>query len=123
MRSPGGRTRLLFLAAELLRLMDAAPPASGPSAAPAIPMQGRLRSHTLYLPTKSEFLVGPILQPLGEVKWQPQGAGHGADYRVTHASGVLVAEVKRVRSSDRHERSVKTRLRKIMGRSGPLFTA
>ena len=85
-------------------------------------MQGRLRCWNLYQPTKSELLVGPMLRPLGEVTWQPEGAGHGADYQLTHASGLHVVEVKRVCTSVRQERVALDRVRADMARSGPVFT-
>ena len=93
-------------------------------------MQGRLRNTTLYPPTKSEFLVGPILRPLGAMTWQPEGSGFGADYSVAWESGALVAEVKRIETARAHTREEDARLRLQMnqvGRSPPsegfLFTA
>lgn len=115
LRTPGGRTRLVFLAAELLRLI-------GTSADPRIPMQGRLRCWSLYEPTKSELLVGPILRPMGDLIWQPEGAGHGADYRVADALGVYVAEVKRACTSARQDQVAKSRDFASMAGSGPVFT-
>jgi hypothetical protein len=113
--TPGGRTRLLDLAAELLRLMAS-------SANGRIPMQGRLQCWSLYEPTKSELLVGPLLRPMGDLIWQPEGAGHGADYRVTDALGVYVAEVKRACTSSRQEQVAMSRLVANMAHSGRLFT-
>ncbi len=110
----GGRTRLVALAAELLRT-------SSTEAGAQIPMQGRLRCPSLYEPTKSELLVGPILRPVGHVTWQPQGAGHGADYQVGHGYGVHVAEVKRLCTSLRQEKVTMERLVADWGRSGPVF--
>jgi hypothetical protein len=110
----GGRTRLLVLAAELARMM-------GPADA-QIPMQGRLRYWNLYESTKSELLIGPFLRRVGQVTWQPEGARHGADYRVAHASGVHVAEVKRAQTAKRQERVAMARVVADMSRSGPLFT-
>lgn len=112
--TPGGRTRLVFLAAELLRLI-------GPSADPRIPMQGRIRCWSLYEPTKSELLIGPILRPMGDVIWQPEGAGHGADYQVTGAFGVHVAEIKRACTSVRQEQVAMSRVVADMDGSGPVF--
>jgi hypothetical protein len=111
----GGRTRLLFLAAELLRMI-------GSAGSNQIPMQGRLRHSNLYQPAKSELLVAPILRPVGNVTSQPEGAGHGADYRVEHGSGVLVAEVKRLCTSRHEERAAMDRTLADMTRSGPVFT-
>jgi hypothetical protein len=119
--TPGGRARLLDLAAELLRLMRDDQYCRA-AADERIPMEGRLRWWNLYQPTKSEFLVGPILLPLGDVTWQPERAGQGADYKVTHRSGVLVAEVKRLCTSRRHFRLETQRALATMGRSGPLFS-
>lgn len=116
LRTIGGRTRLLDLAAELLRMM-------GSATNPHIPMQGRLRYWNLYQPTKSELLVGPMLRPIGEVTWQPEGSGHGADYRLIHASGVHVAEVKRVCTAVRQERVAMGRHTADMAHTGPVFTA
>jgi hypothetical protein len=119
--TPGGRTRLLDLAAELIRLMleDSHCRAA---AAEYIPMQGRLRWWNLYQPTRSEFLVAPILLRLGQVTWQPERAGHGADYRVAHRSLVLVAEVKRLCTPRRCYQLETERALATMGRSGPLFS-
>ena len=113
--TPGGLTRLLALAEELLRMI-------GPAGSAAIPMQGRLRHWNLYEPTKSELLVGPILRPIGDVTWQPEGSGHGADYQVAHASGVHVAEVKRACTAKRQDRVAIGRVVADMARSGPVFT-
>jgi hypothetical protein len=118
----GGRVRLLVLAEELLRQMNGGSSASVGSAEGRIPTQGRLRCWSLYLPTRGEFLVAPILRPLGDVIWQPEGRGHGADYQVLDASCALVAEVKHVRTSNRYERTSRQRAAENMGRSGPLFT-
>jgi len=112
----GGRTRLLDLAAELLRLIGSAPGQS-------IPMQGRLRCWSLYQSTKSELLVGPVLRSIGDVHWQPERGGHGADYRLIHGSGVHVAEVKRLCTSVRQEQLAMGRLTANMSGSGPVFTA
>jgi hypothetical protein len=113
--TPGGCTRPLFLAAELLRLI-------GPSAGPQIPVVGRLRCWSLYQPTKSELLVAPILRSIGNVTWQPEGTHHGADYRVTDASRVYVAEVKRLCTSVRQERATMNRVLANMAGSAPVFT-
>ena len=102
LRTLPGRTRLLDLAAALLR-EGAGPLSPGPDAAWQIPMQGRLRYWNLYDATLSEFLVGPLLRPVGEVIWQPPGRGPRADYVVRHDEGVLVAEVKRLCLSERYE--------------------
>lgn len=120
----GGRTRLLDLAAELLRL-----PAEGRASTrdaaigDAIPMQGRLRCAGLFRPTMSEFLVAPILRPLGTMVWQPQGARHGADYTVDCGSEILVAEVKRLCTSARERQRESERGLATMGLpNSPLFT-
>lgn len=68
-----------------------------------VPMLGRLEAANLYLPTLSEIVVAPILRGIGSVTWQPQGLGHGADYRVDYNHGILVAEVKRACTSLRQE--------------------
>ncbi len=85
-------------------------------------MEGRLRYWSLYQPTKSEFLVAPILLPMEHVIWQPERSGHGADYKAGYKSRVLVAEVKRVRTSRRHDQLEVERALATQGRSGPLFT-
>jgi len=112
--TPGGQGRLLLLAAELLRVMRA----SGDPR--RIPTPGRLRDWRLYEPTKSELLVGPLLREIGEVKPQPAGAGHGADYLVHTESGVHVAEVKRACTAARQNRIAMDR--STITRSGPIFT-
>jgi hypothetical protein len=119
--TPGGRTRLLDLAAELIRLMQEDSHCRAVSAQ-SIPMQGRLRWWNLYQPTRSEFLVAPILRRLGQVTWQPERAGHGADYKVAHRSQVLVAEVKRLCTSRRLRQLEAERAVATIGRSGPLFS-
>jgi hypothetical protein len=122
----GGRTRVLDLAAELLRLM--ADPHCRASAGGRIPMQGRLRNSRLYPPTKSELLVAPILRPLGKMTWQPAGAGFGADYGVVYESGAIVAEVKRAETAKRDALATERRVRALFGppavppRDGFLFT-
>jgi len=103
--TPGGRTRVLDLAGELLRLARNSISLGG-----AIPMQGRLRNTTLYAPTKSELLVGSILRPLGDMRWQPEGAGFGADYSVEWGNGAMVAEVKRLETARAHAREEAKRL-------------
>lgn len=107
----GGRGRLLALAAELLQV-DRCEKS----------VQGRLRCWSLYEPTKSELLVGPILRLIGDVTWQPEGSGHGADYRLDCSSNVYVAEVKRLCTSKREEAVTMKRVLADMGRSGPIFT-
>jgi hypothetical protein len=97
LRTIGGQSRVLGLANELLQMMAL-------SGGDNIPVQGRLRCWNLYQPTKSELLVGPILRPVGDLSWQPEGAGHGADYQVRHPHYGLVAEVKRVCTSVYQER-------------------
>lgn len=106
----GGWARLLDLAAELLKSVG------GREISPEIevPMVGRLRAANLYLPTLCEIVLAPILRAMGEVTWQPQGRDHGADYLVEHASGTLVAEVKRVCTSERQERAIAERTRALM---------
>jgi hypothetical protein len=88
----GGWARLLDLAAELL--LSVGPGDISPSV--VVPMLGRLRAANLYSPTLCEIVVAPVLRGLGKMTWQPQGHGHGADYQVVHATGTLVAEVKRI---------------------------
>jgi hypothetical protein len=56
------------------------------------------------------------------VTWQPEGAGHGADYRVIHALGGHVAEVKRLCTSIRQEQVTMVRILTNTGLSGPVFT-
>ncbi|HET7544063.1 MAG TPA: hypothetical protein VFK05_29530 [Polyangiaceae bacterium] len=112
----GGRTRLLDLAAELLRIV-------GSATGQPIPMQGRLRYWNLYQSTRSELLVGPVLRSIGDVAWQPERNGPGADYQLVHASGVHVAEVKRLCTSVRQEQVAMGRLAANMAHSGPVFTA
>ena len=113
----GGRARLLHLAAELLRYVGA-----GEVAGYAKVPLGRLRERNLYPPTAGEFLVAPILRPVGAVKPQPQGRGHGADYMIDLSSGALVAEVKRLCTARRQERAAMDRVLADPERSGPIFT-
>lgn len=98
----GGWARLLDLAAELL--LSVVPGEISPDV--AVPMLGRLRHADLYSPTLCEIVVAPVMRAIGDVTWQPQGRGHGADFRIEHPSGVLVAEVKRVCTSRRQEQAI-----------------
>jgi len=95
----GGWARLLDLAAELLLSIGS----GDVDSERRVPMLGRLRAASLYLSTLSEIVVAPILRGIGSVTWQPQGLGHGADYRVDYNDGILVAEVKRACTSLRQE--------------------
>jgi hypothetical protein len=101
----GGWAKLLDLAAELLRGVVPGEIARDV----AIPMAGRLRAGNIYSPTLCEIVIAPVLRAVGEVVWQPQGFDHGADYRVDHPAGILVAEVKRVSTSLRQERVISER--------------
>src|SRR5579883_1671258 len=100
LKTPSGRTRLLDVAAALLR--EKAGPVSSRLGAPwRIPMDGCFRYAPRYNHIVSEFLVGPLLRPVGDLKWQPPPTkGLRADYLVRHSAGALVAEVKRLRISD-----------------------
>lgn len=107
----GGRGRLLALAAGLLEMGVA-----------GAAVQGRLRCWSLYQPTKSELLVGPLLSLVGEVAWQPEGARHGADYQLVRGSTTYVAEVKRLCTSKREDELAIKRIVADLGHSGPVFT-
>jgi hypothetical protein len=94
-------------------------------------MQGRFRYWNLYEETQSEFLVAPILRPLGRLIWQPRArSGPRADYLVQGSSNTLVAEVKRVRKSVRAKQLERQRTKEFMERltrggalwEGPLLT-
>lgn len=100
LKTPSGRTRLLDVAAGLLR--EKAGPVSSRRGAPwRIPMDGCFRYAPRYNHIVSEFLVGPLLLPVGDLKWQPPPTkGPRADYLVLHGAGAVVVEVKRLRMSD-----------------------
>jgi hypothetical protein len=68
-------------------------------------MAGSLRHRRQYAPTVSEFLVAPLLAPLGgDLIWQPERRRPGCDYRANHSAGILLGEVKRLSRSQRVEK-------------------
>lgn len=111
----GGLTRLLTLARELRQVMKTQQLAR-------VPMLGRFRCWSLYEPTKSELLVGRMLRGVGNLVWQPAGAGPGADYQVSALSDIHVAEVKRLCTSRRQERIVRDRVVANTVENGLVFT-